>query len=414
MTGPAPLDRALYGATLLLALMPVLGLRTMVIVIGCWSILALVHFLQAPVLPAKSTLRWWLLLASPFLLMLLDLPRAADLRTGWRVVETSAALIVFPTVFLLLRATVDRSLRHRSTDLFSICALLLACFVDLRLLYAPDLMALPIGAPFSHRYREAFAVISGVHAPFAAYFFLSAALFQTAALLRGATYRALRVGLIAALVLSAALIASRMPLIAFTAAVLCMAYLRGGRRLGLRWGGGVAVAMVLVLLLMPTTRYRLQELSPWHERHPVGTPLNSVEVRGPVLDCSLRLVADHWAIGTGLAQVQPALDACYVGIADPQLLDGSHSTHCQPLHWGAAFGLVGIALFFLLFLVPGRDAWRHKDLEHVGFLLFIAVCCSTENVLARQWGAVLFAWANTLFLAARSHLRPATASRGSY
>ena len=45
-------------------------------------------------------------------------------------------------------------------------------------------------------------------------------------------------------------------------------------------------------------------------------------------------------------------------------------------------------------------AFHQRDAIHFSFVLFILICCFTENVLARQWGMVLFACFNSLFLAA--------------
>lgn len=394
-------ERLLRYASFALALMPVLGTRTMVAVIAVWTVLALVHARKGDARPARTAWWWAALLGAPFILMLIDLPRSHDLRMGWRLAETSAALLVFPAVFMLLRTPADARLRRTMTELFSLTALALPLLVDLRLLIDPQLMAQPAGAPFSHRYREAFGAIGHVHAPFAAYYILAAALFQLSILFSEARHRGIRIALVLALLISAALLASRMPLFAFVAAALVMTARRWGTLPAIGWGG-VAVCVALILfMLIPTSRHRLQELLPTSAPAAQRTQPNSVEIRGPVLHCSLELCRKHWVVGIGQAQVQPALDSCYAGEAIPVLTDGSHSTHSQPLHWAASFGMIGPVLFLLLFIVPFISAWRVGDHAHIGLLLFIALCCLTENVLSRQWGVVLFACFNTLFLASR-------------
>lgn len=392
-------ERLLRYASYALALMPVLGSRTMVAVIAVWTMLALLHARNNGARPARADWWWVGLLGAPFLLMLLDLPRSHDLRVGWRLAETAAALLVFPVVFLLLRAPADARLRRTMTELFSLAALALPLVVDLRLLVDPQLMAQPIGAPFSHRYREAFGAIGHVHAPFAAYYMLAAALFQLSILFSEARHRGIRIALVLALVISATLLASRMPLFAFVAAAFVMTARRWGLGPALGRGGAAACAALILFILIPTSRHRLRELLPTTTTTLERTQPNSVEIRGPVLHCSLKVWKAHWALGIGQAQVQPALDACYAGTAIPVLTDGSHSTHSQPLHWAAAFGLMGPVLFLLLFAAPFVAAWRIGDDAHIGLLFFIALCCLTENALSRQWGVVLFACFNTLFLA---------------
>ncbi|HEX2617023.1 MAG TPA: O-antigen ligase family protein, partial [Flavobacteriales bacterium] len=150
----------------------------------------------------------------------------------------------------------------------------------------------------------------------------------------------------------------------------------------------------------PSTRERLAQA--FHsEPMPTATTANALNIRVPITQCSLELLEQHWILGMGQPRVQPALDACYGRFGIPQLRDGSYSTHCQPLHWWIAFGLAGLAAFLVLFGVPLREAFRRADGQAVGFLLIIVLCCLTENVLARQWGVVLFAYVNALLLAGR-------------
>ena len=44
-------------------------------------------------------------------------------------------------------------------------------------------------------------------------------------------------------------------------------------------------------------------------------------------------------------------------------------------------------------------ARQRGDALHMAFLLFMLLCCLTEDLLTRQWGVVFFAFFNTLFVA---------------
>jgi O-antigen ligase len=134
--------------------------------------------------------------------------------------------------------------------------------------------------------------------------------------------------------------------------------------------------------------------------------LNSVNIRLPIAKCSLELIRDHWVLGVGQANAQHTLDQCYERFQEPMLLDGSYGTHNQLLHWWLCFGLAGVALYVVYFGTLLITAWQRRDAVHLGFIVLILLCCVTENVLARQWGLVLFASFNALFLAGSPNERP--------
>jgi O-antigen ligase len=132
-----------------------------------------------------------------------------------------------------------------------------------------------------------------------------------------------------------------------------------------------------------------------------------VSERFVVGHCSGELLKDHALFGLGQAAVQPALDACYAQFNDPRYLNGSYSTHNQLVHWWLSFGVLGALCFLALFIGPIRMAWITGDARLVAFLVFALLCCTTENLLARQWGVVPFAFflsllSPPLFAGARS------------
>jgi O-antigen ligase len=396
MHGPDHLSKITGWAALALAAMPMLGPRNVVALIAVWSLLTVVHALAYRRAPDRSAWRWTLLLSAPFLLMVLDLPRAPDLEGGWRIVERSVSLALFPVGFLLLRSPLDQRMRHLAIDVFSVSALAVSLWTNGRMLLDPALLHVIDASAFGDRYRAAFSRINGIHPPFAAYFFVCAALFQSLSALRTTQHRPWRIAAAVTLVISAALVGSRMPLAAFALAMVAVPNLLSGTSAPVRrWSWAMLPICAVLAIVVPTSRQRIQEVFT-----PSGEGIHhSVGIRTPILQCSIRLLEDHWILGTGQARVQPALDGCYTAYDDPALLDGSYSTHCQPLHWWIAFGLPGLAAFLLLFGISIRSALQHMDGEHLGLLLIVGLCCLTENVLARQWGVVFFALFNTLFIA---------------
>ncbi len=389
------------AATLALGCMPLLGMRPVVPVIVLWSLAALLYTLFAKH-GRGPDLRTFLLLASPFLVMVLDLVRADDPLAGWHIVERSGMLIIAPFVVFVLRPPVDDGLRDRVTDVFALSGVVLAAYANLRIAG----MDIAGASPFEHRYRAAFTAVTDLHPPFAAYFLLAGALFMLHRVLRDERSRLLRACVGATLFVAGAMLGSRTPLIAFLLAALVLMMMHLPTRPALR---GVAAAVALVILtalVLPTARERLLEVV----RTPLDVPtteVNSVNERFVIATCTKELLVSSWVFGIGQSSVQPALDACYTQFNDPRYLDRSYSTHCQPLHWWLSFGIVGLVLFVALFGLPFRAALQVKDARLAAYLVFFAVCCLTENVLARQWGVVPFAFfvsllSPPLFAGARS------------
>jgi O-antigen ligase len=380
--------------TLTLACLPLLGMRPAVLVVGLWVLSAAVYRAFHPTGSEAPDVRSFLLLASPFLLMLLDLLRAADPVAGWHIAERSGMLALAPLTVFLLRPPVTPALRDRAADVFALAAAVLALLANLRIAAMP----LPDGIPFEHAYRAAFAAVSGIHPPYAAYFFLTGALLLVERTLRTAEHRLLRGATAVLLVLAGVLVASRTPLAAFVVAAFVLLLWRLPRALALRFAIILMVLTVALALLLPTSRQRITEVFTTELAMPGTATVNSVNERYAVAHCSLENLKRHWLVGMGQPAVRPALDACYARLDDPRYADGSHDTHCQPLHWWLSFGLIGLLLYAVLMLVPLRAALRLGAAQAAVVLVFFGVCGLTENVLARQWGVVTFAFLVSLFL----------------
>lgn len=384
-------------STLLLALMPILGPRVMVVIIAIWAAVLVSRASLDPSPAPRISWRWTLFLALPFLVMLADMGRAPDLTTGWKTVERSSGLLVFPVGFLLLGAPSSDRFREAMMDILGLAAMVLAVLPNVWLFIHGYAHAELVGDP-SFNYRQAFGALTGVHPPFAAYFFLTAAVFQVERLLDKARRPWWRAAAIISLVTASLLIGSRMPLFAFAAAVTALLFMHLPRAKAARFGLLAFVTIAVLAVFVPQSRHRISEAIITVRGH--DTPgLNSVNIRGPITRCTLHLVKEHWLTGIGQANTQPALDDCYAGFGRTVLLNGSYSTHNQLMHWWLSFGIIGLILFIAYFFVLIHRAWRCKDAAHLGMLVFILLCSLTENVISRQWGLVLFACFNALFVA---------------
>ncbi|MCB0768865.1 MAG: O-antigen ligase family protein [Flavobacteriales bacterium] len=371
----------------------------MVLVILMWSALGFASLISGTRAP---TWNWkeMLLLGSPFLLMLLDSARASQWSAAWKLAETSSVLLLFPIGFTMIDRSRAPTLRDRMIDLFSWSALTLAIWANGGILIRSEAWpsAVDASVAFSYFYRTAFAMVTGVHAPFAAYWFFCAALFQMHHVLQDKHTPPWRSLLAGALTIAGILIGSRMPIIAFGVAFASLLFFRFETRKALGWIFGTVVTLSILVIALPGSRDRAMEVFSTLYSRTGANGINSVSVRSPILQCSLELLEEHWILGAGQPAVQSALDECYSDQQHSFMADGSYSTHNQLLHWWLSFGVLGVTAFVLLFGHSLAEAFRRRDAIHFAFVLFILLCCFTENVLARQWGVVLFACFNTLFL----------------
>ena len=387
-------------ATLVLAAMPVLGMRPMVAVIAGWLGIVAWHFARHPRRPSPAQVRWTLLFGAGFGLMLLDLARADDLAEAWSLAERGAALLLMPLGFLVLRAPVDKHLRREALDVFSITALLLGGYGFGSLLLHGPAPGLEDQGWSAYGVRNGFAYHTGMHATYAAYFLFLGALFQLERGLSVTTGRTIRFGAGLLLAVLGLGLAARMPAFAFGVGVLVLLWTHLDRARAIRWTVLLAGALVAMVALISPVRERAMQVVRTPFVIPTAGAANSVNVRAGILHCTVDLLEEHALVGLGLPEVQPALDRCEEALS-PVYRQEHYDTHCQPLHWWLAFGLPGLAAFLALFLVPLRLAWLERDGTYLVFLLFLLLCALTENLLARQWGVVLFAGMNALLFATR-------------
>lgn len=386
-------------ATLALGCMPLCPPRAMVVVIAIWLAVLAVRAVLDPVPITSASVRWCLVLAMPFLLMLPDMFRAPDLTIGWKHVERSASLLLFPVGFLLLGAPASRRFREALIDLLGLSAILLALYANIAVLLSdvpPEVEAMP---GYVYSYRAVFSSVTALHPPYAAYYFLIAALFQLTRAIEDRSRRNWRIAAMMILFIAALLLASRMPLVAFVVAALPIFLLRLSRRTAFVAMTTLLVGSVVLITIAPNARQRVAEIFHSTSAPNTQSEVTSTNIRMPLAHCALETIGDHWLLGTGQANAQSMLDDCYRQFEIPLLLDGSYGTHNQLLHWWLCFGIAGLLLFIAYFGGLLWYAWRQRNTAHLAFLVFLLICMMTENLLARQWGVVLFACFNALFVA---------------
>ncbi len=101
--------------------------------------------------------------------------------------------------------------------------------------------------------------------------------------------------------------------------------------------------------------------------------------------------------GIGIGNVQPALNDLYEKRGKEELKKMEYNTHNQYAQVWISNGLPGIIMLILMLGVPLYYSFKSKEYAYQTFLIIMAICFLTENVLARQHGVIFYAFFNSLF-----------------
>lgn len=387
-------DKAVKLTTILVACMPLLGLKPMVWVLIAW-LLSIVIYQVSERQSFTLDIRRLFLLGGLFILMLLDLLRAENLELAWKSTERSVVLLVIPLAFIGLSFPFHSMNRRLLLDVFAIAALIFGLYANIFI----AIKGLPqMDATFSHIYRQAFSDIPGIQHPlYASYFFTTGILFLAHNCISETRGRNWRLAIVAVLAIFALLCASRMPLFAIIVALafLMSKRLRSNRRSTVISGVGIAI---LIMLMTPSINDRMDQLFSTEIAIPKGGDHNSVNVRAGIGYCTLDLLEENWLFGLGSGGSYEALGACTISLNPIAYTDVAMDTHSQPFHYWLELGIAGLVLFIALIAYSMQSAWNKQDLLHLSFLIFMLLCMLTENLLSRQMGIVLFVFWNTYFL----------------
>lgn len=213
-------------------------------------------------------------------------------------------------------------------------------------------------------------------------------------------------GIIVLLLLFHFMLASRISIFILYTGWLIVA----GRYLILHRKTALAVGLIIALVaglglcmkVLPKTMNRFRELEyPSYsytrvapESHYNGTLMpdqwNGANIRLAIWKCGWEVTQKHWLTGVQLGDKQDSLMAIYREKGFTFALESKRNMHNNYLDIFCSFGVVGIALFLLGYLViPLWKAARTGDMLGLALLLAMAVSMSVESYFDRSLGCLL-------------------------
>ena len=316
--------------------------------------------------------------------------------------ERRLSLLAFPLGFYLVDPGFQKKQRSWIMLCFELSSFLLTAFIAFKTipLIIEHWKIIQMGSGFNWAFRNHVEKLVGIHPTYLSLFLLYAVFLKLFRIvdkdLTQAWYNILWDSFqIALMLLCCLLLSARGPLLAFGAAVFIYFLQVNWKRT--IFGAAVAIPIIALLFLnVPAIGGRFNELI---EAQVAGgnQEMNSTQIRKEIYNCSGDLLARHWLWGIGIGNVQPALNDCYVENDLDTLRQMEFNTHNQYANVWISNGILGLFVFILTLLLPLYLSFKKKHFTYQVFLIMMAICFFTENMLARQHGVVFYAFFNTLF-----------------
>lgn len=375
--------------TYALAALPLIPQQWVSYLITCWGIFSL-FLLNFKKLDAKQFF-WWILLSSPFFLLLIQ-ALVSQHKDDWFAVEKAHSFWVFPLCFIFLKKEIllINNLNFHRILAYSMAAL--AIFTSIYFLLFGFKITAFEQHNFIFRYRNEINHLIHIHPTYlslmAVYSILF--LFHTAPKFN----KTLRlIHLIIAFVLFSFIyfLAARLVWIAGTLAFIMLILLH--KEILVKWKIITLALLGLLVVGMFTVNPRTLEIFSFKEDQADN---NSLKVRFIISKCSISMIPKALPLGLGAAEAQKNLNACYGN--ETIFKTHSFNTHNQYLDYLLSLGIPGILLLLMILISGFMAAWKDKNLLFLSFLILSSITMLGENILNRQSGIVFFCLMFSIFI----------------
>jgi O-antigen ligase len=199
-------------------------------------------------------------------------------------------------------------------------------------------------------------------------------------------------------------------LMLFPASLLYYFYRRKRMMTGIAITAAIIVSLVMVLLLVPEARMRLEKMQSQMEEPYSNEAPNSVTMRKVIWESAGEIISAHpWGVGSGDAN--DALKEKYIEKNLLRPLNENLNAHNQYLQTTIATGIPGLILFIVAMLSALWAAVLKPDYGYLLFLILFLFCIITESMLESEAGVIFFSFFNSLLaVEALSGKRSATGS----
>lgn len=125
---------------------------------------------------------------------------------------------------------------------------------------------------------------------------------------------------------------------------------------------------------------------------------SSLSVRLATWKSALSIIEDNWLLGVGTGDYQVALNKAYLEDDLREAYENEYNVHNQYLETMVALGIAGLICFMLSFALSVTIAGKTQSSLFLSFMILVLTCLTTESMLERHKGIMLFAFFNSLFV----------------
>ncbi len=384
----------------LLSAFPILPFRLAPFVIACWCISCLFVF-DLSAFRKRKKIALLIVFILPFILHLVSL--AANPRDGelWFIVEKKMAIFFVPVFVFFSARNLHRQRMGTIFNVYLAAALVSALMANLNIILKKTEIFSLTGDDLSYAYRTALEDFSGFHPTYFAMVMLFGSLMLIWSLLSGfrstlygpVVYRSVA----ACILLGAGMLAgARTPLAAFGISTLLLLAGHWSTVKKQAWPVAAFGALLVLIFFLSPLRNRSLEFAGVKPDNITVDEKNTLNIRTGIYHCSLSLIKNNWFTGVGPGEVQRKLNSCYEQYPTNVYRLNNYNTHNEYLNHWLSFGIAGLLAFLLIFLMPAYFGLQEKQFIYPLFLLFMFICCMTENLLARQTGVIFYTFFNSL------------------
>lgn len=118
---------------------------------------------------------------------------------------------------------------------------------------------------------------------------------------------------------------------------------------------------------------------------------NSTNVRTGIYRCAIMVAQDNWLFGTGIGDIQEALNNCYSNEIGAKIFTWhKYNSHNQYLFFLISTGIFGLISFVLLLYTLILKSFFTKNMVLFFFILLVSLVLLTENIISRSDGVLFF------------------------
>lgn len=387
---------------IVIAAFPIIGLRSVIIVIAFWCLLGIIIFFKDKLyLTFFNNWKSLLFLSSYYLMLLISFVFfTTNYSIAIKTLETKASFIIFPVFFYSCREILNQKTFFKSLLSFAISNTLLVLYIWGIILskgifnfFSQDTYYYPL-------FRKTFSDLSGIHLPYLGLLFGFSILIYLHVLKTKKTMpflKFLSVFSIFMLMISMFVFSARAAIFSTIMSTLFYVFLTIKKKNKVLLYLSSLIVLTILLSLLPPTKRRIDSLTKIELVLPhSGQKSHQVNFRYGIYYCVYNTLKDHWFLGTGLGSMQTELNNCYGGFSYKNYDDfetKQYNCHNQFFNDWLTHGIFG--LFLLLFYLG--YVFINGNVFYKSFIIIFTTALLTESLFEREVGVIHFAFFNTLF-----------------